>query len=219
MFSRLNVVLIVILVILWGTAAWLWRYQDRPDQLNERLPLISKFRRNRLHPLFGSRGDVLGLAGWLFGIGLLILGLMLVQTTKAIIDNQRAQHVLVDFLQSLYEGKYEKAARLYGGTYEGMIDNNPGLDPNDHIALLKNACTINGVKCLPVKSVILDEKVSNAEFTFKVEFLNADGTLFVRGPCCGGSETDFPPESVFYFTVMKLDKDRFIVLDMPPYVP
>lgn len=219
MFSRLNVVLIVILVILWGTAALLWRYRNRPGNLNERFPLISKFRRNRLHPLFGSRRDVLGLAGWLFGIGLLILGLMLVQTTKAIIDNQRAQHVLVDFLQSLHDGNYDKAAELYGGTYEGMIDSNPGLDPNDHVALLRNVCTINGVKCLPVKSAILDEKVSNTEFTFKVEFLNTDGTLFVRGPCCGGSEADFTPESMFFFRVVKLDKDKFNVMDLPPYVP
>ncbi|MGB7874496.1 MAG: hypothetical protein WBL25_08940 [Anaerolineales bacterium] len=79
MFSGLNIVLIAILALLWGSAALLWRYRNHPDRLNEFLPLISKFRRNRLHPLFGSRGDVLGLAGWFFGIGLLIFGLMLVQ--------------------------------------------------------------------------------------------------------------------------------------------
>ncbi len=219
MFSELNIVLIAILTMLWGTAVWLWRYRNRPDELNERLPLIPKFRRNRLHLLFGSRGDVLGLAGWFFGVGLLIFGLMLVQTTKTISDSQRAQHVLVGFLQSLYDGKYDQAARLYGGTYEGMIDNNPGLDPGDHAALLRNACTINGIQCLQVKSAVLDRNVSNTEFIFKVDFWNADGTLFVRGPCCGGSETDFPPESVFFFTVVKLNRDRFIVMDMPPYVP
>jgi len=77
MFSELNIVLIAILTMLWGSAVWLWRYRDRPDKLNEQLPLIQKFRKNRLHPLFGKRSDVLGLAGWFFGVGLLVLGLLL----------------------------------------------------------------------------------------------------------------------------------------------
>lgn len=77
MFSELTIILIAILVMLWGTAAWLWRYRNRPDELNERFPLIPKYRKNRLHPLFGSHGDVLGLAGWFFGVGLLVLGLLL----------------------------------------------------------------------------------------------------------------------------------------------
>jgi len=61
MFSELNIVLIAILIMLWGTGVWAWRYRNHPDKLNEILPLISKFRRNRLHPLFSSRADVLGL--------------------------------------------------------------------------------------------------------------------------------------------------------------
>jgi hypothetical protein len=54
---------------------------------------------------------------------------------------------------------------------------------------------------------------------FRVDFLNADGTLFVLGPCCGGNATDFLPQSVFYLTVMKVDKSKFTVMDMPPYAP
>lgn len=77
MFSKLNIVLVAILTMLWGTAIWLWRYRNRPDELNERLPLIPKYRKNRFHPLFGNRTDVLGLAGWFFGVGLLVLGLLL----------------------------------------------------------------------------------------------------------------------------------------------
>ena len=134
-------------------------------------------------------------------------------------DAQRAQEVLIDFLESLHNGEYEKAAQLYGGTYETMIDHNPSMNPEDHVALLQTACTINGAQCLPVKGMSLDRKVANMEFVFKVEFLNADGTLFVLGPCCGGNETDFPPQSVFYLTVVKMDKDNYVVMDMPPYAP
>jgi hypothetical protein len=139
-------------------------------------------------------------------------------STETLSDDQLALNVLVDFLASLHGGNYDKAAQLYGGIYETMIDQNPSIDPTDHIALLRNACMINGTQCLQVKSAGLDKKGSNTEFVFKVDFLNADGTLFVLGPCCGGSETDFPPKSVFYFTVVKI-KDKYIVMDMPPYMP
>jgi len=139
--------------------------------------------------------------------------------TETLNDEQLALHVLVDFLESLHDAKYDKAAQLYGGTYETMTDHNPSIDPNDHPALLRNACTINGAQCLQLKSAGLDKKVSDKEFVFKGEFLNTDGTLFVLGPCCGGSETDFPPQSVFYFTVVKSDENSFMVMDMPPYMP
>jgi hypothetical protein len=140
-------------------------------------------------------------------------------STETLSDDQLALDILVDFLQSLHAGQYVKAAQLYGGTYEFMIDHNPGLDPGDHAELLQNACTINGAQCLEVKSAGLDKRASNTEFIFKVDFLNPDRTLFEQGPCCGGSATDFPPQSVFYFTVVKVDEDKFAVMDMPPYVP
>lgn len=140
-------------------------------------------------------------------------------STETISDDQLALDILVDFLQSLHDGQYVQAAQLYGGTYEFMIDHNPGLNPGDRAALLQNACTINGAQCLQVKSAELDRKPSATEFVFKVEFSNPDGSLFVRGPCCGGSATDFPPEPAFYFTVVKVGGDQFAVMDMPPYVP
>lgn len=134
-------------------------------------------------------------------------------------DKQLALEVLTDFLQYLHNGNYEKAAQLYGGTYETMIDHNPSVDPNEHATLLKNACTINGMQCLQVKSVSLYKKLSTTEFVFSVDFLNADDTLFFLGPCCGDNATDFSPRSVFNFTVIKVAKNRFFVMDMPPYVP
>jgi len=65
----------------------------------------------------------------------------------------------------------------------------------------------------------LDKQISKTEFVFIVDFLNADGKLFVLGPCCGGNATDFPPQSVFNLMVMKVDENKFSVMDMPPYAP
>lgn len=134
-------------------------------------------------------------------------------------DDQLALQALVSFLDNLHNGSYEEAAELYGGSYEIMMDHNPSIDPEKHVALLKNACTINGAACLEVKSAGLDRPVSAAEFLFKVDFLKDDGTLFVLGPCCGGNETDTPPQSLFIFRVIKDSNGKFLVMDMPPYMP
>ena len=134
-------------------------------------------------------------------------------------EEQLALQVLTDFLQSLYTGNYDKAAQLYGGSYETMIDHNPSIIPSDHTALLKNACETNGAQCFRVKSASLDNRTSKTEFVFRVDFVNDDGTLFVIGPCCGGNATDFSHQSVFFFTVVKVDKNKFFVMDMPPYTP
>jgi hypothetical protein len=140
-------------------------------------------------------------------------------STETLSEDQLALRVLENFLESLHNGKYDNAAQLYGGTFETMIDQNPGINPNDHSTLLRNACTINGAQCLQVKSAGLDKTVSDTKFVFKVDFFNADGTLFVLGPCCGGNETDSPSRSIFFLSVMKVDKNKFAVMDMPPYSP
>lgn len=134
-------------------------------------------------------------------------------------DDQLAQGVLVSFLDSLHGGKYAEAVQLYGGTYETMIDHNPGVNPDDRAVLLRYACTTNGMLCLQMKSVSLDKKVSDSEFIFKVEYLDEAGNLFMLGPCCGGEDENLPPQSQFYFTVEKTDDNRFVVMDMPPYSP
>ena len=134
-------------------------------------------------------------------------------------DGQLARRVLLNFLESLHNGNYDEAAQLYGGSYETMMDHNPATNREDRAALLRNACVVNGGQCLEMRSAGLDRKVSNKEFVFKADFSNADGTLFVLGPCCGASEADSPSRSIFRFTVMKTGQDKFVVMDMPPYAP
>ena len=134
-------------------------------------------------------------------------------------DEQLAQQTLVAFLDNLYKANYNAAAQSYGGTYEIMIEHNPGIDTSDHAALLKNACKINGAQCLGVSKVDLDQKISETEYAFKVQFLNSNGSVFVRGPCCGANETDSPSEYTFIFRVIKNTEGKFLVMDMPPYLP
>ncbi|MCL4561011.1 MAG: hypothetical protein M1281_10390 [Chloroflexi bacterium] len=100
-----------------------------------------------------------------------------------------------------------------------MRDNNPSISPNDLAALMRNACEINGYQCLNPKTINAKEPTTSGEFSFQVEFQNQDGSLFVRGPCCGANPTDEPPQSIFSYTVVTNRQDQFQVMDMPPYVP
>jgi len=132
---------------------------------------------------------------------------------------EKARNVLTSFFELLNQREYERAAVLYGGDYQGLREWNPLLDPQAHAALLQNACEINGLQCLQVKRFVDETVVSLAEYHFTVEFMNQDGSLFVRGPCCGGNATDFPPESQFGYTVIRNCAGEFLVVELPVYVP
>jgi len=134
-------------------------------------------------------------------------------------DAQTAHDTLQTFFNLLNKGQYSEAVSLYGGTYETMRNNNPSIPPADLVALMRNACEINGIQCLKPRSITLEKTTSSGEYLFQVEFQNQDGSLFIRGPCCGASPTDQPPQSTFLYTVVKTPQEQFQVMDMPPYVP
>jgi hypothetical protein len=104
-----------------------------------------------------------------------------------------------------------------GGTYDILRDWNPTIAQDDYATLFKNGCAMNGLKCLSIRTIVREEQVS-PEFRFTVEFMNDDGTLFVRGPCCSATETELPPQTQFAYAVKKIE-DRFLVQDLPVYVP
>ena len=134
-------------------------------------------------------------------------------------EAEAAQETLVRFFDQLNSGQYDQATELYGGSYEVMIEQNLDLDAEDQAALFQAACQINGAQCLKVKSAVLQTGVEGNQFSFLVEFSNPDGSLFVLGPCCGGNETDSPPQSQFPFRVIKDASGKFTVLDPPVYAP
>jgi len=132
-------------------------------------------------------------------------------------DQEPARQVLVDFFNQLNSAQYGQAATLFNGAYEVLRDYNPEVDPADHAQLWQNGCQINGLQCLHVRTAEFKEQNGDI-LVFTVEFSNPDGSLFVRGPCCGADETEQPPQSQFEFRVQKSGSD-FLVLDLPVYVP
>lgn len=131
---------------------------------------------------------------------------------------EEAQEALLNYFQALHEGRYVEAAALYGGEFDALRDNNPMIEPEDLPALFEAACTINGFQCLEVLEVVTSAPMPPDGYRFTVEFQAPDGGLFARGACCGAESTDVPPRSQFAFTVLK-EGDRFLVQELPVYVP
>jgi hypothetical protein len=131
----------------------------------------------------------------------------------------QAEKVLIDYFSALNQGDYSKAVDHYGGSYEILQEYNPNLEPEDHIALLKAGCELNGLMCLPVQEILSVQTSDPHEFIFEVEYANPDGSVFFLGPCCGETEETMPPISTFMVEVRCQGEGSCQVLDLPPYVP
>jgi hypothetical protein len=132
---------------------------------------------------------------------------------------ESAEQALLAYLQALASGDYSAAVALYGGNYEVLQDNNPGIAKEDRHSLFEAGCTINGFVCnLAVKTIVYVNQLSRDEFRFSLELKNPDGSLFERGPCCGADPADSPPETQFDFIVKNVD-GKYLVMDLPIYMP
>lgn len=133
-------------------------------------------------------------------------------------DLQQARQALANYLQALNEEDYPTAAGLYGGSTQFLQEANPELDPADTAQLLRNGCLLNGLQCLPIYALGDGQVIAEGIYAFDVQFNTPEGRRFERGPCCGATETEMPTQSIFSFRVQQ-HGDRYLVLDLPPYVP
>lgn len=151
-------------------------------------------------------------------IFLVLITLLLGACVPTADESERAQQTLIEFFDRLSRGSYDEVDQFYAGDYVWMMNNNPSVNPANHGDLWENACTLNGLKCLAVRTATLIEHTGN-EYVFLTEFNNPDGSRFVLGPCCGATAAEMPPISQFAYHVRKTGDGKFVVLDMPVYVP
>ncbi|OGO36740.1 MAG: hypothetical protein A2Z03_05865 [Chloroflexi bacterium RBG_16_56_8] len=126
-----------------------------------------------------------------------------------------AERTLREYFAAMNSGDYALAAVLYAGPTDMLEDWNPDIT-NDLAALFERGCKQNGLKCLLPRSVIYGGLDAESNYRFLVEFNNADGSLFIQGPCCGGTEGS--SVSVFLYRVAKRESG-YVVMDLPPYIP
>ncbi|MEW5941620.1 MAG: hypothetical protein AB1750_18290, partial [Chloroflexota bacterium] len=117
------------------------------------------------------------------------------------------------FFDALNKGQYDQAAEWYGGDYESLAAMNPDLDPNDHAALWKRACEVNGFQCLTVRFISFHEETERGEYVFIVGFNAPDGSLFVQQAGDGSSVSEFG------YRVLAGADGVWRVIDLPVYVP
>lgn len=129
-----------------------------------------------------------------------------------------AQEVLVNFFELLNSKQYADADLYYGGDYKQLKVFNPDTNPTDHAKLWADACQLAGLQCLNVRTATF-ENLQGDTYRFQVEFNNSAGELFVLGPCCGATETEMPPVSNFEYSVTRNASGKFLVMELPPYVP
>ncbi len=132
-------------------------------------------------------------------------------------DTEAAREVLARYFSLLSEGRYANAVALYGGRYEILRDWNPTANPDDLAALLEKGCTINGLRCLPAKTIMAMGRDAPDTYNFAVQFEEPDGSLLVFEPGVDWAEDTFP-KSLFEFIVVG-EGDNFIVQDLPVYMP
>lgn len=133
-------------------------------------------------------------------------------------ESEPARQALITFFSELSRGNYENASQLYGGSYEILTSFNPDIDADDHVALWENGCKINGLQCLTTRRIAFNELNDKGEYIFTVEFNTPDGTLFVLEACCGENQST-TSQFQFEYRVMEGKDGKFLVLDMPVYMP
>lgn len=139
-------------------------------------------------------------------------------TSTTLPATDEAHGVLIQFFNLLNARQYAEADALYGGDYEQLKVFSTDIDPADHAKLWANACELAGLQCLKVRTATFKNQQGDT-YVFQVEFSNPDGNLFVLGPCCGSNETEMPPVSQFEYKVSRNNQGKFVVMDLPPYVP
>jgi hypothetical protein len=124
-------------------------------------------------------------------------------------DQDQAKGVLIDFLASLHDKNYAKAASVYGGDYSTLKYWNPVVNPDDVTMLWQHGCELNGLQCLEIRNLAFASQPDTDAFVFQVWFSNPDKITEFKS---ASGATSFP------FTVIKDKSGKFLVENMPVYV-
>ena len=130
-----------------------------------------------------------------------------------------AADVLRRFFSLLHGEQYAEAAKLYCGSYSFLLEGCcSDADPDDVVYLWHEGCGRCGLQCLEVREIVDWSPLPDGGYRFDVKFSTDEGDLYISGPCCGATAEQDPPDSVFWFSVLRTDAG-WQVGGLPLYVP
>ncbi|MBE2221740.1 MAG: hypothetical protein IAF02_09380 [Anaerolineae bacterium] len=121
---------------------------------------------------------------------------------------EAAQTTVKKYFAELHDGNYEQAVKHFDGSFLVLQALNPNDPTEDHVALLEDACEINGFLCLNVLEITSVEKIDDHTYQVEVVFQNEDGTAYSAESI---NSVDANP---FLFTVIE-EEGKFFVQDLP----
>lgn len=147
----------------------------------------------------------------------ILLLIVLVSCNYPPADTELASEALLKFFEDLSRGNYSSAVDFYGGNYTILRSFNPDISADDRAALWENGCKINGLQCLPVRTINYLGRNDVGEYIFELEFNTPQGDLFVMESI---DENQVPAvQSKFEYRVAEDNEGNFQVLDLPVYLP
>src|SRR5680860_71113 len=133
--------------------------------------------------------------------------------SDATVNVQQAKNTLINYLNYLASGEYDKVSNLYATDYTALRSWNPGVNQANHSELFKRGCEINGLECLKLKEIVKTEVDGNRVIlTVKlVDPVSLSGTY-----CAKGADLASACLSEFKMTVVNLGDDiGYRVVDLP----
>jgi hypothetical protein len=131
---------------------------------------------------------------------------------------EEAELMIHRFFELLSDELYSEAALLYGGSNSFFQACSPDVDLSDHEEHWRAGCGRCGLQCMKVRELEYAERMSDGRLRFLAKFSKENGEILVTGPCCGATEEEEPPDSIFSVFVKKYDSE-YRVVSLPPYVP
>ena len=133
-------------------------------------------------------------------------------------DIGEAQQVVIRFFDLLSNEQYLEAAELYGGSYLFHHEHCFDIDPEDIEKLWSEGCGRCGLQCFSIREIEYEERLLDGRLRFTVILSKKDGETLIIGPCCGETEEESPPDSVFNVFVKEFERG-YKVTSNPPFKP
>jgi len=144
---------------------------------------------------------------------------MIEETTENLqTEEELAKKTLINFFNYLEKGDFNNALKLFHQDDWGELDSFTILSEQGNKAkVLENYCNAVGT-CMKAEVLSVTAKKSNVQYSFVVQFIQGDGSVYVFGPCCGATEESMPSQKQFTFEVKKID-GIYKVITPPLYRP